>query len=56
MTPDSVCSTEANPRIAWLVFALASVCLITKRKALWGVSSLLGAMGIGYLVFGLFFV
>jgi hypothetical protein len=36
--------------------ALASVCLITKRKGLWAVSGLLGAVGIGYLVYGLYFV
>jgi len=36
--------------------ALASVCLITKRKALWGASALLGAVGILYLVYGLYLV
>jgi hypothetical protein len=36
--------------------ALASVCLITKRKALWGASGLLGAVGVAYLVYGLYFV
>ena len=36
--------------------ALASVCLITKRKGLWAASGLLGAIGIGYLVYGLYFI
>jgi hypothetical protein len=36
--------------------ALASVCLITKRKPLWGASALLGTIGIGYLIYGLYFV
>jgi Domain of unknown function (DUF4337) len=36
--------------------ALASVCLITKRKQLWAVSGLLGAIGIFYVVYGLYFV
>jgi hypothetical protein len=36
--------------------ALASVCLITKRKILWAASGLLGAVGAVYLVHGLFFV
>jgi hypothetical protein len=36
--------------------ALASVCLITKRRGLWTASGLLGLLGIGYLVFGLYFV
>src|SRR5215471_7531100 len=36
--------------------ALASVCLITKRKVLWGASALLGAVGVGYLVYGLYLV
>ena len=36
--------------------ALASVCLITKRKALWGASALLGAVGVAYLVYGLYLV
>ncbi|HVU50551.1 MAG TPA: DUF4337 domain-containing protein [Polyangia bacterium] len=36
--------------------ALASVCLITKRKGLWGASGLLGLVGVGYVVYGLFFV
>jgi|SRR5450432_3147809 hypothetical protein len=34
--------------------ALASVCLITKRKGLWAASGLLGLVGIGYLVYGLY--
>jgi hypothetical protein len=36
--------------------ALASVCLITKRKGLWAASGTLGALGIGYLIYGLYFV
>jgi hypothetical protein len=36
--------------------ALASVCLITKRKGLWAVSGLLGAIGIAFLVYGLYLV
>jgi hypothetical protein len=36
--------------------ALASVCLITKRKGLWVAAGSLGAIGVGYLVFGLFMV
>jgi Domain of unknown function (DUF4337) len=36
--------------------ALASVCLLTKRKALWTASGVIGAVGIGYLVYGLYFV
>ena len=33
--------------------ALASVCLITKRKGLWAAAGVLGLVGIGYLVYGL---
>ncbi len=36
--------------------ALASVCLLTKRKGLWIASGVIGAVGIGYLVYGLCFV
>jgi hypothetical protein len=36
--------------------ALASVCLITKRKVLWATSGGLGALGIGYLIYGLYLV
>jgi hypothetical protein len=39
-----------------IAIALASVCLITKRKLLWGASGLLGAIGVFYLVYGLFLV
>jgi hypothetical protein len=39
-----------------IAIALASVCLITKRKQLWAVSGVLGALGFGYLVFGLYLV
>lgn len=34
--------------------ALASVCLITKRKILWAASGILGAVGFGYLLLGLY--
>ncbi len=34
--------------------ALASVCLITKRKMLWGAAGLLGFVGIAYLIWGLY--
>jgi hypothetical protein len=36
--------------------ALASVCLITKRKLLWAASGLLGAIGIFYVIYGLYLV
>jgi hypothetical protein len=36
--------------------ALASVCLITKRKGLWAASAGLGLLGVGYLIYGLYFV
>jgi Domain of unknown function (DUF4337) len=36
--------------------ALASVCLITKRKGLWAAAGVLGSLGIGYLVYGLYIV
>jgi hypothetical protein len=36
--------------------ALASVCLITKRKGLWAVSGLLGTIGTGFLIYGLYLV
>jgi hypothetical protein len=39
-----------------IAIALASVCLITKKKALWGAASLLGLIGVVYLIFGLYFV
>lgn len=39
-----------------IAIALASVCLITKRRSLWAASALLGAMGIAYVVYGLYFV
>jgi hypothetical protein len=39
-----------------IAIALASVCLITKRKGLWAASGLLGAVGVGYVVYGLYFV
>jgi hypothetical protein len=37
-----------------IAIALASVCLITKRKALWGASGVLGLIGTGYLIYGLY--
>jgi hypothetical protein len=37
-----------------IAIALASVCLITKRKLLWAASGLLGAIGVLYLSFGLY--
>jgi len=33
--------------------ALASVCLITKRRPLWLAAGVLGSVGIGYLIYGL---
>jgi hypothetical protein len=39
-----------------VAIALASVCLITKRKLLWGASGLLGGIGIAYLIYGLYLV
>ena len=39
-----------------IAIALASVCMITKRKSMWAASGALGAGGLGYLVYGLFLV
>jgi hypothetical protein len=39
-----------------IAIALASVCLITKRRALWGASAVLGGVGVTYLIYGLYFV
>ena len=39
-----------------IAIALASVCMITKRKSLWGASSFLGIAGLLYLIYGLFLV
>jgi len=39
-----------------IAIALASVCMITKRKSLWAGSIFLGAAGLGYLIYGLFLV
>jgi hypothetical protein len=36
--------------------AVASVCLITKRRILWAASALLGAVGFGYVVIGIYIV
>lgn len=36
--------------------ALASVCLITKRRLLWAVAGLLGTVGFGYVVVGIYLV
>lgn len=33
--------------------ALASVCLITKRRLLWAAAGILGSVGIAYLIYGL---
>ena len=38
-----------------IAIALASVCLITKRKSLWAAAGFLGAAGLIYLLFGLYF-
>jgi hypothetical protein len=39
-----------------IAIALASVCMITKRKSLWAAAGFLGSVGLLYLVFGLFLV
>jgi hypothetical protein len=39
-----------------IAIALASVCMITKRKSLWAAAGFLGIAGLVYLIFGLFFV
>jgi Domain of unknown function (DUF4337) len=39
-----------------IAIALASVCLITKRKFLWAASGFLGGAGLLYLIYGLFLV
>jgi hypothetical protein len=39
-----------------IAIALASVCLITKRRVLWAASGVLGGIGIIYLIFGLYLV
>ena len=39
-----------------IAIALASVCLITKRKLLWGASGALGVVGVAYLIYGLYLV
>jgi len=36
--------------------ALASVCLLTKRRALWAAAGVIGAIGVVYLIHGLYFV
>ena len=37
-----------------IAIALASVCMITKRKSMWAAAAALGASGLGYLILGLF--
>jgi hypothetical protein len=39
-----------------IAIALASVCLITRRKELWAASGLLGIIGLRFLIVGLYFV
>jgi len=39
-----------------IAIALASVCLITKRKLLWAASGALGIIGVVYLIYGLYLV
>jgi len=39
-----------------IAIALASVCLITKRKLLWAASGALGVVGAVYLIYGLYLV
>ena len=39
-----------------IAIALASVCLLTKRKPLWGASAVLGLVGLSYLIYGLYLV
>lgn len=39
-----------------IAIALASVCLITKRKLLWGAAGVLGALGVAYVIYGLYLV
>ena len=39
-----------------IAIALASVCMITKRKSMWLASGFLGAGGLLYLIYGLFLV
>lgn len=36
--------------------ALASVCLLTRKKLLWAASGALGLLGVGWLVYGFWFV
>jgi hypothetical protein len=39
-----------------VAIALASVCLIVKRKILWAAAGLFGAIGMAYVAYGLFIV
>jgi hypothetical protein len=39
-----------------IAIALASVCMITKRKSMWAASGFLGAAGLLYLIYGLFII
>jgi glutamate formiminotransferase len=51
-------STPLGAAIAVLqvAIAIASVCLITKKKVLWAASGVFGAVGTGFLVYGLWLV
>lgn len=59
---DRDAAAQHGPHLAFAItalqiaIALASVCLITKRRALWAASGVIGAVGIGTLVYGLYFV
>jgi phage-related protein len=39
-----------------IAIALASVCMITKRKSMWAAAGTLGLGGLGYVAYGLFVV
>lgn len=39
-----------------IAIALASVCLLTKKRLLWAASGSLGAIGVAYVIYGLYFV
>jgi len=42
--------------ILQIAIAIASVCLLTKRKSMWAASGLLGAAGLAFLIYGLYLV